>query len=129
MSYWMGKAEQARMADGAFNLRSSQLLNRLLRSWFLWAFFLLIGVLWGFPNLPFYQEGLPYLYDFGGTALVSFYLSLGCLNVGVAVGWFFFSLRPVDSGIKELRRLAFSFGGLGLGWMALYFGIMHLSVH
>lgn len=123
----MGSPPRFCIENGSLELNFSTFLNRLLHHWVPWAFFLSAGVLWGLPNLPFYQEGLPYLYDLGGSALVAYYLSLGCLSFSVAVGTFFLFSRKGNFGSIRLKRLTLSFGGLAVVWITLYLWLMNQS--
>ena len=115
--------------SGGLYLRFSQLLIRILGHWSFVAFLFLSGVLWGITKLPFYQEGLPYLYDLGGLALVAFYLSLGCLSVCVGVGPLLMAPRLANFSTKRLSGLAMSSAVLAWGWIALYFWFMNIAVH
>ncbi len=55
----------------------------MIRSWPTWVFLVLAIVVMGLPHVPHYQEGLPYLQDLGGIALVSWYIGLGFFSLGV----------------------------------------------
>lgn len=54
-----------------------------ITSWPAWMVLLSVGVTVGLPRLPYYQEGLPYIYDLGGMALVTWYIGLGFLILGL----------------------------------------------
>ena len=105
-------------------------MKTLLHHWVTWAFLVSAVVLWGLPQLPYYQEGLPYLYDLGGSALVAFYLFLGCLSVCLAVGvrvWLGSATESLQINIH--KKIVFWFGALAAGCLAIYFVLMNLSVN
>ena len=88
-----------------------------------------VGVTVGLPRLPYYQEGLPYIYDLGGMALVVWYIGLGFLILGV----YFIVMGGVSAGWFLSRRLhAVFFGGvaliLGGGCHWLYLMLLEMSV-
>jgi len=103
-------------------------LKTLLRHWFTWAFLVSAVVLWGLPQLPFYREGLPYLFDLGGSALSAFYLSVGCLSVCLAVGfWAWLGSEAEFLQVAVHKKIVFWFGGLAASCLAIYFVLMNLS--
>lgn len=67
-----------------------------ITSWPAWMALISVGVTLGLPRVPYYQEGLPYIYALGGMALVVWFIGLGFLMLGlyslvmgcVGVGWF-----------------------------------------
>lgn len=70
-----------------------------------------VGVTVGLPRVPYYQEGLPYIYDLGGMALVAWYIGLGFLILGL----YFIVMGGGSAGWFLSRRLhAVLFGGVAL---------------
>jgi hypothetical protein len=86
------------------------------------------ATLWWLHRIPYYQEGLPYIYDLGGPALVAWYSGLGLFSLGlyIVMDW----LIAGRFHIKSLRRLFIGEGILilafGLGW--LYLILLEMSV-
>ncbi|GJL70401.1 MAG: hypothetical protein NPIRA06_30360 [Nitrospirales bacterium] len=82
-----------------------------IRSWPAWMLLISVGVTVGLPRVPYYQEGLPYIYDLGGMALVTWYIGLGFLILGL----YFIVMGCVSAGWFLSRRLhAVLFGGVAL---------------
>jgi hypothetical protein len=82
-----------------------------ISSWPAWMGLLSAGVTVGLPRVPYYQEGLPYIYDLGGMALVAWFIGLGFLILGL----YFVVMGCVSAGWFLSRRLiAVLFGGVGL---------------
>lgn len=100
-----------------------------ISSWPVWMFLISVGVTIGLPRVPYYQEGLPYIYDLGGMALVAWYIGLGFLIFGL----YFLVMGCVRAGlILSLRLQALLFGGvaviLGGGCHWLYLILLEMSV-
>lgn len=82
-----------------------------ISSWPAWMLMISVGVTEGLPRVPYYQEGLPYIYDLGGMALVIWYLGLGFLILGLN----FIVMGCVSAGWFPSRRLhGLLFGGVAL---------------
>ncbi len=99
-----------------------------ITSWPAWMFLISVGIPVGLPRVPYYQEGLPYIYDLGGMALVA-YIGLGFLILGLYV----IVLGCVNAGLFLSRRLpALLFGGAALilagGCHWLYLILLEMSV-
>lgn len=100
-----------------------------ITSWPAWMVLISVGVTVGLPRVPYYQEGLPYIYDLGGMALVAWYIGLGFLILGL----YFIVLGCVSAGLFLNRRLhALLFGGVALilagGCHWLYLILLEMSV-
>lgn len=100
-----------------------------MKSWPGWIFFISAGVLWGLPRVPYYQEGLPYIYDLGGPALVAWHIGLGFLSLGLYV-IVTACVSVCVSRVKRLQALLFGGGALILagGFSWLYLILLRISV-
>lgn len=58
-------------------------MRYILKSWVCWVCLVAIGVVWGLPRIPHYQDWMPYGYELGGMALVAMYLSFGLGSLGI----------------------------------------------
>ena len=58
-------------------------MRYILRSWVCWVCLVTLGVGWGLPRMPHYQDWMPYGYELGGIALVVMYLSFGLASLGI----------------------------------------------
>ncbi len=56
-------------------------MRYILKSWVCWVCLVAIGVVWGLPRIPHYQDWMPYGYELGGMALVAMYLSFACICI------------------------------------------------
>ncbi len=72
----------------------------LVHSSLTWMFGVVVAVVWGLPQMPHYREGLPYFFDLGGAALVSWYLGLGFLSVG----WYGIVVACSDRTLARAKR-------------------------
>lgn len=82
-----------------------------ITSWPTWMVLMSVGVTVGLPHVPYYQEGLPYIYDLGGMALVTWYIGLGFFSLGL----YFIVMGCVSAGWFLSRRFhAVLFGGVAL---------------
>ena len=100
-----------------------------ITSWPAWMVLLSVGVTVGLPRVPYYQEGLPYIYDLGGMALVAWFIGLGFLILGL----YFVVMGCVSAGWVLNRRLtAVLFGGVALifagGCHWFYLMLLEMSV-
>jgi hypothetical protein len=93
-----------------------------LKSWNFWVLITVGCVTFLLPKIPFYQDWMPYGYDFGGMALVVLYLSFGFLSLGLygivmgGLGWkwdSFKSRRAFNLGLTSLGLV------MGLVWCYL----------
>ncbi|MDR4482825.1 MAG: hypothetical protein R3B95_06230 [Nitrospirales bacterium] len=100
-----------------------------ITSWPAWMFLIAVGATVGLPRVPYYQEGLPYLYELGGMALVVWFIGLGFLILGL----YFIVIGCVSAGWLLSRRLhALLFGGVALmlagGCQWFYLMLLEMSV-
>jgi hypothetical protein len=101
-----------------------------ITSWPFWMSLVSVGVTVGLPRVPYYQEGLPYVYDLGGMALVIWYMGLGFLILGLYI-----IVRGCLSAKVFLRRRfhALLYGGAALiiagGCQWLYLILLEMSVN
>jgi hypothetical protein len=75
-----------------------------------------LGVVWGLPRMPHYQDWMPYGYELGGMALVLLYLFFGFGSLGL------YSL--IIGGLRWMtapQKSAFLFK-VGIGTLALTLG-------
>lgn len=98
-------------------------------SWPAWMFLISVAVTVGLPRVPYYQEGLPYVYDLGGMALVAWYIGLGFLILGL----YFILMGCVSAGWFLSRRVhTVLFGGAALilagGCHWFYLILLEMSV-
>ncbi|MDT3779551.1 hypothetical protein PJI16_18460 [Nitrospira sp. MA-1] len=100
-----------------------------ITSWPVWMVLLSAGVTVGLPRVPYYQQGLPYIYDLGGMALVVWFIGLGLLILGL----YFVVMGIVGAEWFLSRRLsAVLFGGAALilgeccHWLYLF--LLEMSV-
>jgi hypothetical protein len=100
-----------------------------ITSWPTWMVLLAASVTVGLPRVPYYQQGLPYIYDLGGMALVIWFIGLGFLILGL----YFVVMGCVSAGWFLSRRLsAVLFGGMSLilagGCHWFYLLLLEMSV-
>lgn len=100
-----------------------------ITSWQAWMVLLSVGVTVGLPRVPYYQEGLPYIYALGGMALVTWYIGVGFLILGL----YFLVMGCVSAGWFLSKRLhAALFGGVALilagGCHWFYLLLLEMSV-
>ncbi|MGP0595177.1 hypothetical protein ACTRXD_21865 [Nitrospira sp. T9] len=100
-----------------------------ITSWPAWMVLLSVAVTVGLPRVPYYQEGLPYIYDLGGLALVAWFIGFGFLILGL----YFVVMGCVSAGWFLSRRLsAVLFGGVALifagGCYWFYLILLEMSV-
>ncbi len=80
---------------------------------------LVCGVTMVLPQVPYYQDWMPYGYDLGGTALVVLYLAFGFFSLGaygLSIGGRRFEM-PLGKNPRPIRiGLVATAVGLGLLW-------------
>ena len=106
-----------------------KLVRFLFDSWFPWVTFVVVGVVWGLPGVPYYQDWLPYGYDLGGPALVALYMALGFLSLGM-FGMVTGLMGLEKSREQRHRALLLGGGGVVLAWAfgGLYMILMDISL-
>ncbi|MCB9775174.1 MAG: hypothetical protein H6750_12750 [Nitrospiraceae bacterium] len=100
-----------------------------ITSWPVWMALISVGVTVGLPRVPYYQEGLPYIYALGGMALVAWYIGVGFLILGL----YFLVMGCVRAGWFLSRRLhAVLLGGVALilagGCHWFYLTLLEMSI-
>ena len=100
-----------------------------LKSWPCWALIVVGCATWILPEIPYYQDWMPYGYELGGIALVVMYLSFGCWSLGL----YSFVMGGLSWGSDSLKsRLAFKVGlaalSLAIGLVVCYLQLMHLTL-
>lgn len=100
-----------------------------ITSWPAWMLLISVSVTVGLPRVPYYQEGLPYIYALGGMALVAWYIGLGFLILGL----YFILMGCVSAeGFLSKRLHAVLFGGVALtlagGCHWFYLIVLEMSV-
>ena len=93
----------------------------MIRSWPSWVFLVVTIVVMGLPRVPHYQEGLPYLQDLGGPALVSWYIGLGFFSLGV----FGVTTGLTERGASFQRRVRSWSLGVGSLILSCSFGALY----
>ena len=100
-----------------------------VRSWIVWVLIIVVCSTFLLPQIPFYQDWMPYGYDFGGLALVAVYLSFGFLSLGLyglvmgGLSWRSDSLRSRGAFKIGLASL-----GLVTGLVWCYLKLMNLML-
>ena len=101
----------------------------ILHSWLPWVSVVMVGVVWGLPRIPYYQDWLPYGYDLGGPALVALYMALGFGSLGM-FGLVIGFMRLEQNSKQRHRALLLGGGGFVLAWTfaGLYMFLMEVSL-
>ena len=101
----------------------------IVNSWACWVSLVAIGVVWGLPRIPYYQNWMPFGYELGGIALVMMYLSFGFLSLGL-YGLVMGGLSWRSDPLRSRRTFNIGLASLGLvtglGWC--YLKLMNLTL-
>jgi len=91
---------------------------RWLKSWPCWILIIVCCATFLLPEIPFYQDWMPYGYELGGMALVILYLAFGFGSLGL-YGLVIGGSNWITASLK--RPCAFK---IGIGALALATGLM-----
>ena len=100
-----------------------------VRSWIVWVLIIVVCSTFLLPQIPFYQDWMPYGYDFGGLALVAVYLSFGFLSLGL-YGLVMGGLSWRSDSLRSRRAFKIGLASLGLvtGLVWCYLKLMNLML-
>lgn len=104
-------------------------MKKFLRSWVCWISLVAIGVVWGLPRLPYYQDWMPYGYELGGIAFVLLYLSFGMVSLGMY--GIIAGLNRWGATVSQnwkIIRIGFTSIVLALGFIWSYMKLMSMTL-